>query len=152
MKEAYFDMIMYIERLHHLFFEVIKSELDRQKIKDINNVQCFILYNIGPNQMIVGEITSRGYYMGSNVTYNLKKMIESGYIIQEPSVHDRRSSQIKLSQKGLVLYERLDTIFTQQTQNLKHNNIQQSDLESVSKNLAKLESFWRFNVNHKIIY
>lgn len=152
MKEAYFDMIMSIERLHHLFFDVIKSELDRQKIKDINNVQCFILYNIGTNQMTVGEITNRGYYMGSNVTYNLKKMVEQGYVLQEPSVHDRRSSQIKLSAKGLALYERLEKIFTQQATNLKHNNISEADLKDVTKNLSKMESYWRFNVNHKIIY
>ena len=87
MKELYFDTIMLIERLHHLFFDVVKAELDRQRIKDINNIQCFILYNIGSSQLTVGEVSNRGYYLGSNVTYNLKKMIDNEYVLQEQSQH-----------------------------------------------------------------
>lgn len=152
MKEIYFETIMLIERLHKLFFDVVKAELDRQKIKDINNIQCFILYNIGKNQMTVGEVSNRGYYLGSNVTYNLKKMVEFGYILQEPSAHDRRSIQVRLSDKGLALFERLDKIFTGQADNLKHNGITEEHLKDIRDIMMKLESFWRFNATHSIIY
>lgn len=74
MKEVYFDAIIAIERLHRLFLDVVKIELDRLQIQDINNIQCFILYNIGENLLTVGEVSNRGYYLGSNVTYNLKNM------------------------------------------------------------------------------
>jgi len=150
MKEIYFDAIMTIERLHRLFLEVVRVELDRMKILDISNVQCFILYNIGENQLTVGEITNRGYYLGSNVTYNLKKMVENGYLNQIQSTHDKRSSHIKLSPKGLKLFESFDKILTQHTSNMKHNGINDQDLKSLKLLLQKLESFWGFAMTHDI--
>jgi DNA-binding MarR family transcriptional regulator len=100
-----------IERLHRLSLDVLKLELDRLGIEDINNVQSLILYSIGNDQLTVGELTLRGYYLGSNVSYNLKKMVDSGYLIQERSQHDRRSIRVKISPKGLQLREHLDSFF-----------------------------------------
>lgn len=148
MKEVYFDTIMLVERLHRLFLDMIKLELDRLKIQDLSNVQCFILYNIGKGKMTVGEVTNRGYYLGSNVTYNLKKMVEYGYIIQEQSPHDRRSSHIHLSDKGLKLYERVEQILTEHAKNLRHNGVTESDLKTAKSLLQKLESFWSFTSTH----
>ena len=152
MKEIYFDMVMGVERLHRLFFNVIRAELDRQGVKDLSDVQCFILYNIGRSRMTVGEITNRGYYMGSNVTYNLKKMIKNGYIEQEKSQHDRRSSHVHLSKKGMNIYNRFDHIFGQHAQNLKHNGIAELELQNMSKIIQKLESFWSFTISHGISF
>lgn len=148
MKEHYLDTIMGIERLHRQFFDLMKAELDRNGAKDISDVQCFMLYNIGKSRMTVGEISNRGYYMGSNVTYNLKKMIENGYVLQEQSKHDKRSSHIQLSPKGLKLYDRFDEIFTKHANNLRHNNITQEELQAIQKTMQKLESFWRFTSSH----
>lgn len=145
-KESYLKTIMSIERLHDLFFDVVKTELDRQRIKDINNIQCFILYNIGTNQLTVGEISNRGYYLGSNVTYNLKKMIDNGYIVQEKGVGDKRLREIKLSPKGVDLYKEMDKIFTQHIKNMKNDNFSEIDLREAIKSLEKLESFWRLCV------
>lgn len=150
MKETYFETIMGIERLHRLFFDVIKAELDRQSVKDLSDIQCFILYNIGKGRMTVGEITNRGYYMGSNVTYNLKKMVENAYVVQEQSKHDRRSSHIHLSDKGLAVLKRFDEIFEHHAINLKHNNITENDLKDMRKTIQKLEAFWRFTASHGI--
>ena len=150
MKEAYFETIMGVERLHRLFFDVIKSELDRQGVKDLSDIQCFVLYNIGRSRMTVGEITNRGYYMGSNVTYNLKKMVENGYVVQEQSQHDRRSSHVKLSSKGMEVFDRFDKIFEHHAKNLKHNAITEDDLKSMRTTIQKLESFWRFTSSHGI--
>ena len=144
MKQTYFDIIMMIERLHRLCLDVIKVELDRLRIHDINNVQCFILYNIGENELSIGEISNRGYYLGSNVTYNLKKMVENGYVEQLPSSHDKRSSHIKLSQKGLSLLEHVHKIMQGHTDNMKNNNIQEQDINAVKTLLQRLESFWNF--------
>lgn len=152
MKEIYFETVMSMERLHRLFLEVIKAELDRMKILDINNVQCFILYNIGPNELTVGEVSNRGYYLGSNVTYNLKKMVENGYILQKQSVHDKRSSHVRLSEKGLKLYEKFDQILSQQTKNLKHNGISDQDLKTLRSLLQRLEAFWNFSLTHDLKY
>ncbi len=152
MKEIYFDTVMAMERLHRLFLEVVKAELDRMKILDINNVQCFILYNIGTNDLTVGEVSNRGYYLGSNVTYNLKKMVENGYIVQTQSAHDKRSSHVRLSEKGLKLYEQFDQMLGQQTKNLKHNGISDQDLKTLKSLLQRLEAFWNFSLTHDLRY
>ena len=99
----YYESIQLIERLHRHFLDVLKVELDKQHIQDINNVQSMILFNIGNDDLTVGELTIRGYYLGSNVSYNVKKMVENGYLEQERSVHDKRSVRVKLSEKGMNL-------------------------------------------------
>ena len=135
MKEIYFDVIMYLERLHRLFLEVVQVELKRLNIHDISNVQCFILYNIGTSKLTVGEISNRGYYLGSNVTYNLKKLVESGYLMQEPSPHDKRSSHVRLSDKGMALYNRFSEILEKHAHNLPNNGISEAQVRD-------LDSFW----------
>lgn len=151
MKALYFETITLVERLHHLLLDMIKIELDRLRIFDINNVQCFILYNVGKKEMTVGEISNRGYYLGSNVSYNLKKLVEHGYFIQEKATHDKRASKIRLSDKGLKLYDKVDKIFTQQATNLKHNGVTDQNLTETLKVLRKLESYWNFIINHGLI-
>jgi DNA-binding MarR family transcriptional regulator len=148
MKALYFEAITLIERLHHLYLDVIKTELDRLRIFDITNVQCFILYNVGKNEMTVGEISNRGYYLGTNVSYNLKKLVENGYFIQEQAQHDRRASKIRLSEKGLKLYDKLDKLFTQQAANLKYNGVTDQNLTETLKLLRKVESYWNFIKAH----
>src|ERR1043165_5023953 len=107
MKAEYLETIGLIERLHRHFLEIVKLELDGLGIHDINNVQGLILFNIGDAEMTVGELTLRGCYLGSNVSYNVKKMVENGYLIQERSVHDRRSIPVRLTDKGRKLRDRL---------------------------------------------
>lgn len=148
MKDVYFETVMLIERLHRLFLEVIKGELDRMALHDISNVQCFILYNIGKNRLSVGEVSNRGYYLGSNVTYNLKKMVENGYILQEQSPHDKRSSHIQLSDKGLVLYEKIDLLLREHTKNMRHNGLMEQELRSLRGLLQRLEAFWNFTATN----
>jgi len=142
MKENYFKSVVMIERLHRLFLEVVKIELERMKIRDINNVQCLVLYNIGRGQVTVGELTNRGYYLGSNVSYNLRKMVQNGYLVQEPSAHDRRSSHVKLSDKGLKLHDKLDDLFTMHAKALSHEGIDASKSNQLDTMLNSLESFW----------
>lgn len=144
MKNQYFEMIMLIERLHRLFLEVVKAELDQKGIVDINNVQSLILYNIGPNKMSVGEVSNRGFYLGSNVTYNLKKLVENEYLIQEQSAHDKRSSHVKLSKKGLAFYEKMNDMIDRHLVNMERNGIKEEQLKSMFKIMQQLESFWSF--------
>jgi DNA-binding MarR family transcriptional regulator len=151
MKALYFETITLIERLHHLFLDVVKTELDRLRIFDINNVQCFILYNVGKNEMTVGEISNRGYYLGSNVSYNLKKLVENGYFIQEKAKHDKRASKVRLTEKGVKLYDKIDKILTQQASNLKYNGVVDQNLTETLKLLRKFESYWNFIIAHGLV-
>ncbi len=143
MKESYFDVVVMIERLHRLFLEVVKGELDRQEKLDITNVQALILYNIGKNsQLTVGELTNRGYYLGSNVSYNLRKMVKNGYVNQVPSAHDRRSSHVKLTEKGNDLYSKIDHALAKQTQLFSKQHGTSIDLDTFGKTLRVFENFW----------
>jgi DNA-binding MarR family transcriptional regulator len=138
----YFESIQLIERLHRYFLDVVKVELDRKSIQDINNVQAMILYNVGMDDMTVGELTLRGYYLGSNVSYNVKKMSENGYIEQERSVHDKRSIRVKLSPKGRDLYKMLEDMFTRHEAKLKGSELSPERMADVNKTLKMFERFW----------
>ena len=141
MKEAYFESIVMVERVHRLFLEVINIELEKQGTHDINNVQALILYNIGEGQLSVGELTNRGYYLGSNVSYNLRKMVQYGYVEQIQSLHDKRSSFVKLSNKGVILFKALDKAMTVQSDSLK-KDAPDVDILKFVDTLKKLEKFW----------
>src|SRR3954466_1826601 len=100
---AYLEVISPAERRHREFLEVVKLEIEGLGIHDINNVQGMMLFNIGDAEMTVGALTLRGCYLGSNVSYNVKKMVENGYLTQQRSLHDRRSIHVTLTEKGLKL-------------------------------------------------
>lgn len=142
MRHAYLDTVLLIERLHRYYLEVVKIDLDRRNIQDINNVQALILFNIGEDEMTVGELTARGYYLGSNVSYNVKKMTENDYIVQEKSPHDKRSIRVKLSEKGLTLHKMMKEQFDKQITSLGSGNLGDTDLASLNELLKKLERFW----------
>src|SRR6202008_3486881 len=139
---AYFKIISLIERLHRNFLEVVKLELEGLGIHDINNVQGMMLYNIGDAEMTVGELTVRGCYLGSNVSYNVKKMVENGYLAQERSVHDRRSFHVRLTDKGVKLRARLQIMHQRHVGMLNQITISDEDLQAAALTLGRLERFW----------
>lgn len=142
MKQSYLETIRLIERLHRRFLDVIKTELDRLGIEDINNVQTLILSNISSEQLTVGELTARGYYLGSNVSYNVKKLVENGYLNQERSPHDRRMTRVRVSDKGLELCTRIDELYQTNALELEREVIGQEQLGSTNQVLSALERYW----------
>ncbi len=142
MQSAYLEIIALVERLHRQFLELVKLELDTNGVHDINNVQAMILYNIGDLEMTVGELTLRGCYLGSNVSYNLKKMLENGYIVQERSSHDRRSVRVRLSEKGTDLHLKMKQMHERHLASLGQGVVQADDLVSAHRTLRRLERFW----------
>jgi len=147
---AYYETIHVIERLHRQSLDVLKLELDRLGIQDINNVQSLILYSIGSDQLTVGELTLRGYYLGSNVSYNLKKMVESGYLVQERSLHDRRSVRIKVSSKGAALKLKLDDFFDRDGKHLVSAGLGSKELAELAELLNRLERFWSLQTDPQV--
>lgn len=140
-KQTYLSTIVLLERMHRQFLEVIKSELEAHDIRDINNVQALILYNIGGDELTVGELTLRGYYLGSNVSYNVKKMTEHGYLHQERSSHDRRSVRVRLTEKGLELSRLLETMFERHVDAVA-DSIDEEQLNDANDALRDVERFW----------
>jgi DNA-binding MarR family transcriptional regulator len=141
-KQSYLDTIRLIERLHRRFLDVIKTELDRLGIEDINNVQSLILSNISSEQLTVGELTARGYYLGSNVSYNVKKLVENGYLNQERSPHDRRMTRVRVSGKGLELCTRIDELYRINASELEREVVTQDQLASTNQVLNAIERYW----------
>jgi DNA-binding MarR family transcriptional regulator len=142
MKQAYLESFRILERVHRQFLEVIKTELDRLGVQDINNVQSLILFNIAEDELTVGELTNRGYYLGSNVSYNVRKMVENGYLTQHRSAHDKRSIRVKLSDKGLKLCQSMTRFFEKHSEALVDSPIKEDELRATSETMRKLERFW----------
>ena len=142
MTTPYYEAIQLIERLHRQFLDVLKLELDRKGIQDINNVQTMILYNIGEDDLTVGELTIRGYYLGSNVSYNVKKMVENGYLVQERSVHDKRSIRVKLSDKGARLRDAITEMFKRHEERIKGSDLTPDRLNTLNQTMHSMERFW----------
>src|SRR5258708_20610389 len=141
MTSGYLDVISLVERLHRQFLEVVKLELEGLQIHDINNVQGLMLFNIGDAEMTVGELILRGCYLGSNVSYNVKKMVENGYLEHERSVHDRRSIHVRLTDKGRKLRDRLTEMHHRHAEMLSEI-VSDEDLQIVTTTLRRLERFW----------
>jgi DNA-binding MarR family transcriptional regulator len=97
--------------------------------------------------MTVGELTIRGYYLGSNVSYNVKKMVENGYLIQERSVHDKRSIRVRLSEKGIGLCRMISDMFKRHETQIQGSDITDARLRDLNHTLKMLENFWAHQSN-----
>ena len=151
MKDQYLLTIRLIERLHRRFLDVIKAELDRLGIEDINNVQTLILSNIGEEQLTVGELTARGYYLGSNVSYNVKKLVELGYLHHQRSTVDRRTVRISLTEKGKAVRDMISQLYERHMKSIDTvGGLGHPEFAGLNKSLGKLERFWTDQILYKL--
>ncbi len=142
-KSDFLECLRLIERLHRRILDLLKIRLEVLGYNDINSVQALLLHNIGDREMTAGELRTRGYYLGSNVSYNLKKMVSNGYISQERSEHDLRSVRIKLSQKGLAIHSLIGELFDQHLEMITAEQLLKGeDLTRLRGELRDLEKFW----------
>ncbi len=145
----YLSVTSYIERLHRLLLDVVKDEFERLQIIDINSVQALLLYNIGDQQVTVGELRNRGYYQGSNVSYNLKKLTAAGYIHQERCAVDRRSVRIKLTEKGFDLRHVVCELWGRHIDRFSNGDVLGSEeLEKMCHALQALERYWGAQIRY----
>lgn len=150
-KGRYLVSLKLIERLHRLLLDVIKDEFDRLGRTDINSVQALLLFNIGDAELTAGELTSRGYYLGSNVSYNLKKLVDAGHISHRRSNTDRRSVRVRLTDKGLEVCEVVNALYRRQLKSLQQvGGIDANDLETLNRSLIRLERFWTDQIRYQL--
>jgi len=142
MEQVYLELIALVERLHRRLLELVKMELEMDGIYDINNIQAMILYHVGDMEMSVRELTLRGCYLGSNVSYNLKRLAENGYIVQERSSHDHRSLRVRLSDKGLALCEKIKKLHERQISSLGQSGEDSADAAATRSTLHAIVSSW----------
>ena len=142
MGDQYFEVISLIERLHRQFLGVVKLELDELSVHDLNTAQAMLLFNMEDADVSIGELISRGYYLGSNVSYNVKKLADDRYLTYERSEHDRRSIRVRLTPKGRTLRDQLARMLNRHIKMLSQAQITETNLESVVATLRRLERFW----------
>jgi len=142
MNDSYLDVIQLLPQIHRRFLDVIKLDLENTKIHDINNAQSIMLFNIGDTALSVGELTLRGVYIGSNVTYHVKKMVENGYLTQEHSLYDRRVSHVRVTEKGRKLREELMMAHQRRIDLLSEVSLSSDELQAVTSVLRLLDRFW----------
>ncbi len=151
LRENYLQALILIERLHRQLLDVIKDEFDRNGKTDINSVQALLLFNIGDSEMTAGELRSRGHYLGSNVSYNLKKLVEAGYINHQRSDMDRRSVRVRLTDTGREVCDHVNALFDRQLKSVEEiGGVSQDDLAHVNKTLFKLERFWMDQIRFRL--
>src|SRR6478672_12043584 len=151
LKASYLVSLKLIERLHRLLLDVIKDEFERLGRSDVNSVQALLLYNIGDAELTAGELTSRGLYLGSNVSYNLKKLVDAGYIHHQRSSTDRRSVRVRLTEKGQEVCKVVSGLYHRQLKSLEQvGGIGANDLESLNKALIRLERFWTDQIRYQL--
>ena len=142
-RALYHETLTSVERLHRRLLHVIKDEFDRRQRVEINSVQALLLYNIGDQELSAGELGTRGYYLGSNVSYNLKKLVEMGFIDHQRSHVDRRSVRIKLTNKGRELRDIVEALCEKHARTVEQvGGIDPDELAILNKSLHRLERFW----------
>ena len=140
--ESYLEALALVERLHRLLLDVIKDEFERINVLEINPVQALLLFNIGENEVTAGELKSRGYYQGSNVSYNLKKMVEMGYMHHQRSEIDRRSVRVRLTEKGRSIRDIVAELFARHADGLQSKGVLGSEgIEDITSSLRRVERY-----------
>ena len=149
MMAGYLDNLALVERMHRLLLDVIKDEFERLAILEINSVQALLLFNIGENEVTAGELKSRGYYQGSNVSYNLKKLVELGYMHHQRSEIDRRSVRVRLTEKGRKVRAMLSDLFSRHAEGLaKRNLVDAAGMEHMNQSLKRMERYWSDQIRY----
>ena len=151
LKPAYLEAVGRVERLHRRLLDLIKDEFDRMGWDDINPVQALLMFNIGDAELTAGELRSRGYYLGSNVSYNLKKLVEMGFLDHQRSRVDRRSVRIRLTTQGQEIRKIVDTLYQKHVKTVEQvGGISNEEFATLNKSLHRLERFWTDQILYRL--
>ena len=147
----YLEALTLVERLHRRLLDVIKDEFDRRGRADINAVQALLLFNIGDKELTAGELRTRGYYLGSNVSYNLKKLVEMGFLDHQRSRVDRRSVRIKLTDRGREVRDIVSLLYEKHVRTVEQvGGISSDEFTGLNKALQRLERFWTDQILYRL--
>jgi DNA-binding MarR family transcriptional regulator len=150
-RSLYMESLHLVERLHRRLLDVIKDEFDRQGRDDVNAVQALLLFNIGSAELTAGELRSRGYYLGSNVSYNVKKLVDLGFINHQRSRIDRRSVRISLTEKGQDIAETVAQLYERHIGSIeKVGGIGTGEFAEMNKMLQRLDRFWNDTIAYRL--
>ena len=150
-RPAYLESLTLVERLHRRLLDVIKDEFDRRGRSDVNSVQALLLYNIGDKELTAGELRTRGYYLGSNVSYNVKKLVEMGYLHHARSRVDRRSVRISLTEKGKDVHHVVASLYEKHVATVEQiGGVSGDEFRRLNQALTRLERFWTDQIKYRL--
>ena len=150
-RPVYLEALTLVERLHRRLLDVIKDEFDRRGQSDINAVQALLLYNIGDKELTAGELRTRGYYLGSNVSYNVKKLVEMGYLHHARSRIDRRAVRISLTKTGKEVHDVVASLYDKHVMTVEQiGGISTDEFARVNQALGRLERFWTDQIRYRL--
>jgi len=150
-KSRYLESLTLIERLHRRLLDVIKDDFERTGEQEVNPVQALLLFNISDAELTAGELKTRGHYQGSNVSYNLKKLVEQGYVNHERSAADKRSVRISLTEKGEGIRNRVDALYNRQLTAIEQVvGLNTDEFDKLNKALTRLERYWTDQILYRL--
>ena len=150
-RSLYMESLQLVERLHRRLLDVIKDEFDRNGRSDINAIQALLLFNIGNAELTAGELRSRGYYLGSNVSYNLKKLVDLGFINHQRSRIDRRSVRVSLTPKGNEVAEVVAGLYERHVGSIEQvGGINTEEFKQMNRALQRLDRFWNDTIAYRM--
>ncbi len=146
---GYLEVLALVERLHRLLLDVIKDEFERVGILDINAVQALLLFNISDHEVTAGELKTRGYYQGSNVSYNLKKLVNMGYMHHQRCEIDRRAVRVRLTPRGREIRDIVAGLFARHAEGLQFKNVLDKDgIDEIGSALKRVERYWSDQIRY----
>lgn len=146
---GYLESLALVERMHRLLLDVVKDEFERLGVLDINAVQALLLFNIGEHEVTAGELKSRGYYQGSNVSYNLKKLVETGYMNHQRCDVDRRSVRVRLTEQGQKVRAVIAALFERHAKEIMDRQVSSfGELDAINAGLRRMERYWSEQIRY----
>ena len=123
--------------------DAVKDELERQDEGHINSIQALMLFYIGGQVLSANELKKRGYYLGSNTSYNIKILVKQNYLKHERSPLDRRAVRLSLTEKGAAVAAIVNVVFEKHATTIQGSgDISEVELTDLIKTLGKLKRFW----------
>ncbi|MEM6679362.1 MAG: MarR family winged helix-turn-helix transcriptional regulator [Pseudomonadota bacterium] len=117
---AYVEMLGVVERLHRELIDLVKCALEAAGRSDPSPVQALMLFHLSEREMTASELGSRGLYQGSNVSYNLRKLVDGGYVEHRRCEIDGRAVRLRPTETGREVQAILTALFKNQAQALEH--------------------------------
>ena len=151
LKAQYLETLQLVERVHRRLLDVVKDEFDRHGRNDVNAVQALLLFNVGDSELTAGELRTRGYYLGSNVSYNLKKLVDLGYMNHQRSRIDRRAVRVSLTEKGRAIAEIVAALYERHIGSLeKVGGLGTDEIDTLNRSLLRLDRFWNDTILYRL--
>jgi DNA-binding MarR family transcriptional regulator len=138
----HFELVRVIERMYRRYLDRLRVDLIRIGAEDISPAHAMLLFTIGDDDLSVRDLMDRGHYLGSNASYSLKQLVQSGYVDRTPSPRDRRSARIRLTDKGKKLCKTIKAADDVNQNLIVRDERDRRALEETLTMLRRLEVVW----------